>query len=538
MSFPPHVERYLAQLDNRPEYFETLSLDLKRRRDVNVIYKVDDIFYIHIYRPAPDEMLRYIVVRPEVPSANLDVIDAVEEMMARHIEADLKFSSPEELAKYLESLIDKVVEVDDGVEGYKVAKGKVRMRRELLDAVKHMIVMEHAYLGVLEPLLRDPYIEDITCPGLGPIVLVHKVFGACKTNIEFHDIESLDRFIARLAERSKRPVSLRKPIVDASLPDGSRINIVYSTEVSLKGSNFTIRKFSKVPLSITQLISGGNVSPLSAAYLWMLLDNSMSVWVCGETASGKTTLLNAIIPFIRYDLKIVTIEDTPELFVPHDNWVREVTREGGEGEKITLFDLLRAALRQRPNYIIVGEIRGAEAYVAFQAMQTGHPVMATFHAGSVEKLIQRLTGDPINIPKTFVDSLNAVVINSAVRVPKTRSLERRALSINEIVGYDASSDSISYVAVFEWDPVEDQHIFRGVGMSYLLEAKIAEMKGLTGRDVRKIYDELFIRANFLEALVKLRVFNYFDVFKALKYAQNYGVETALDKLMSGEQIWR
>ncbi|MDJ0269196.1 MAG: type II/IV secretion system ATPase subunit [Aigarchaeota archaeon] len=182
----------------------------------------------------------------------------------------------------------------------------------------------------------------------------------------------------------------------------------------------------------------------------------MVLW---ETASGKTTALRAACVFINPKAKIISIEDTPEIIVPHGNWVREVTRQGEQGgPSVELFDLLKAALRQRPNFIIVGEIRGAEATVAFQAMQTGHPVLATFHAGSVEKVIQRLTGDPINIPKTYIDILNCVVIQSAVRIPRTGKVERRILSVNEMAGYDPSMDSFDFIELFSWDAVDGVHV--------------------------------------------------------------------------------
>ncbi|RLG04905.1 MAG: flagellar protein FlaI, partial [Thaumarchaeota archaeon] len=229
--------------------------------------------------------------------------------------------------------------------------------------------------------------------------------------------------------------------------------------------------------------------------------------------------------------------DTPEIIVPHDNWVREVTRESEEEATIGLFDLLKAALRQRPNYIIVGEIRGREASVAFQAMQTGTPVLATFHAGSVSKLIQRLTGSPIEIPKTYIDVLNCAVIQSAVRLPRTGTFERRVLSVNEIMGYDPVEERFSYIELFSWQPAEDAHEFRGEGSSHLLENRIAVMKGLPRSDLRKIYWELELRASFLSRLVEHRVFDYNLVWKTIKQAYNLGVGPVLKQIEEGEKPW-
>ena len=248
---------------------------------------------------------------------------------------------------------------------------------------------------MLNPLLSDVYIEDISCSGVGPIFVEHKIFKSLQCCITFSENEDLDEFVIWMGEWIKRPVTVRNPIVDAVLPDGSRINIVYGTDISKRGSNFTIRKFSDTPISVMELIEFGTMDYIMASYLSFVLEEGLNLFVCGATASGKTTTLNAITTFIGPDKKIVTIEDTPELQVPHKNWIRETTRGSGREEKgsaVGMFDLLKAALRQRPDRIIVGEIRGEEGAIAFQAMQTGHGVMSTFHAASVEKLIQRLTG--------------------------------------------------------------------------------------------------------------------------------------------------
>ncbi len=548
-----HLRAYLEELPSRnisePEFYEKLPTELKYRKKINVIYIIDgnDGIFAHVYRTAPHELTNYIVIQPTVPGETADeLIDVVDELVAKTLDPEkTQYSSVDEMIKILDDILNKVVKIDQSLKPneYKIIKKRgeishVIVSSEIFNAIRHKIILEKVYLGVLEPLLRDPYIEDISCDGVGPIYICHKIFGTCKTSLEFKDIDELTRFIIKLSERTGRPVNLRRPIVDATLPDGSRINIVFSPDVSLRGPSFTIRKFSKIPLSITQIVKYNGLSALEAAYIWLLLEHNMSVWVCGETASGKTTLLNAIIPFIRFDYKIVTIEDTPELYVPHENWLREVTREGEGGEKVTLFDLLKAALRQRPNYIIVGEIRGAEAYVAFQAIQTGHPVLATFHAGSVEKLIQRLTSDPINVPKTFIDNLNATIITSAVRVPKLGTIERRVLSINEIVGYDPIEERLNYIAVFEWDSSRDEHVFRGIGSSYLLEQKIAIMRGFSGRMLKRIYEELEMRSYYLQLLIENGVLNYFDVWNSIKYAQIEGIDRAIEALESGVEVWR
>jgi len=247
----------------------------------------------------------------------------------------------------------------------------------------------------------------------------------------------------------------------------------------------------------------------------------MSVFVCGETASGKTTTLNSIIPFIKPDAKIYTAEDTPEVVVPHKNWQRLTTRERGpEESRVTLFDLLKAALRSRPNYIIVGEIRGAEGAIAFQAMQTGHPVMSTFHAGDIKKMIQRFTGSPINIPVTFIDNLNIALFQQAVYV-RGRFL-RRVLNVVEIEGYYEELGGVATRNVFEWDAVSDRHIFRGMNNSYILERKIAEVAGY--EDPKEIYNELFLRARIIERMAELGITGYWEVYKEIKAFYERGLE--------------
>ncbi|RLG75875.1 MAG: flagellar protein FlaI [Thermoprotei archaeon] len=534
----PYLARYLASVVKRvglPQFYDTyeLSYDMRKQRDVNVLYPVGDGIFIHVYMPPEGTVSgyrKYVAIEPPKPDPRL--VELVElKLASAFTEGDVS-EDLEERKKILLEKLSRIVKVVDRPVDYSRVKPttkKVPVYRVEYLYLKYHLARDKVGLGVLEPFVRDPWIEDITCKGVGPIYLVHKIFGPLETNIEFRNAEELDLFVIRLSERIGKPVSHARPIVDATLPDGSRLNLVYGSDVSLHGSNFTIRKFSKVPLSITQLIAWNTMDERIAAYLWMLLNNSMSGFICGETASGKTTTLNAISVFIPPTAKVVSIEDTAEVQLPHPNWVRELTRDTGSRESsISMFDLLRAALRQRPNYIIVGEIRGPEAAIAFQAMQTGHPVLSTFHAASVERLIQRLTGDPINIPKSFMDNLNFVVIQSAVW--REGVMVRRVLSVNEILGYDPKANAVIYIPVFMWDPVKDAFIFRGRGASYLLEEKIAVMKGVSRKDMKRIYEELELRASFLRALVRRKIFNYYDVWRAIVKSYELGIEKALKKL--------
>jgi len=536
-----YLLQYLAKIVEEvgmPQFYETyeLSYDMKKLRNVNLLYPVGEGIYIHVYMPSRGTVSgyrKYVAVEPPKPHPNL--LKILELKLAEVISEGDVAEDVEERKKILLKRLESIVKLVDRSVDYshlKEGMGKIPVYTNDYEYIKYYLIRDKIGLGFLEPFTRDPWLEDITCRGMGFVYVVHKIFGPLETSIEFKSEEELDTFVIKLAERIGKPVSHARPIVDATLPDGSRINIVYGHDVSLHGSNFTIRKFAKVPISITQLIAWNTIDARLAAYLWILLNNNMSGFICGETASGKTTTLNAIAALIPPTYKVISIEDTAEVQLPHLNWVRELTRDTGVKESsVSMFDLLRAALRQRPNYIIVGEIRGVEASIAFQAMQTGHPVLSTFHASSVERVIQRLTGDPIKIPKSFMDNLNFILIQSAVW--REGIMVRRVLSVNEIIGYDPKIDAIVYVPVFVWDPARDVFMFRGKGASYLLENKIALMKGIGRTEMRKIYDELEMRAHFLKLLTEKKMFNYYDVWNAIVKAHELGLETAIKRLERG-----
>ncbi len=279
-----------------------------------------------------------------------------------------------------------------------------------------------------------------------------------------------------------------------------------------------------IPLSIVDICNSGMMTWQMAGYLSLIVEEGLNFFVSGETASGKTTLMNALMTFIAPHAKIVSIEDTPEVVVPHPNWTREVVRGAmsAQGGSVDMFALLKAALRQRPNMIIIGEIRGEEGNIAFQAMMTGHAVCATFHAATVEKLIQRVTGAPISVPRTYVDNLNVVVIASSVRLPNGRPA-RKILSISEIIGYDPIANSFSFVEIFRWDPVRDEFEFVGFNNSYLLEQRIAPSRGLSEKKRRMIYKEVDRRGALLQKLSESGVSNFYELFKLLSKAQKQGL---------------
>jgi flagellar protein FlaI len=549
-----HLLQYLCILPpdkmGIPQYYEKVTRALKGTKDPNLIYNVGGGVFVHIL-PNPDDIRDYYVaVEPSLIDTQNDTLDDIELRLADFVEDLEDVADSSRRLEIIMKIVDKMVilngpkpkapdeEADNNsgngnnkkekkplfLKSKGNSKGKISLSTVQYNSLRYLLRRKLEGMGVLDPMILDPNIEDISCSGLGNIFVEHKIFGGLRTSVGFDTHEDLDKFVIELAEGIKHPVTFREPCVDATLPDGSRINIVYGTDVSKRGSNFTIRKFSDTPLSILELIQFGALNYEMAAYLSLLLQEGMNVWVSGETASGKTTLLNALTTFIPPEAKIVSIEDTPEVQVPHHNWIRGCTRgsdKDGDSSEVSMFDLLKAALRQRPNLIIVGEIRGEEGAIAFQAMQTGHACMSTFHAASVSKLIQRVTGNPINVPKTYVDNLNVVVICQQVRLAKG-GLGRRLTSINEIVSYDSVADSFSFIESFNWNPVDDTFNFRGNQNSYLLENKIAPRRGYPEEKRRQVYKLLKQRADVLRRIHEQGKTNFYEVYAILSKAYREG----------------
>jgi flagellar protein FlaI len=505
MATPPHVEDYLRTLPadaGKPLLLERLDRSAKEKKPYNLLYRVSDDIWVHIREG--NLFPNYTAVEPILDDRRRAWVEGVRDALFKVIPGEGLPSTiqafRERLSQFIPGVLDKL---------------------GIADAADRQAVAYHAMRGItgakdLEPLIRDPWIEDIHALGVAPLWPVHKVFGACKSNIMFGDSRSLDAYLADLSEGMGRPVSQARPIVDGALPDGSRINIVYSEAISVGGSSFTIRKFSDVPTAITQLIAWGTLDCNIAAYLWLCMENGMSVFVSGETASGKTTTLNGLLPFVPPNAKILTAEDTPEVRPPHTNWQQLVTRDSSEqGAKVDMGDLLKVGLRSRPDRIIVGEIRGAEGAVAFQAMQTGYPTYATFHASSVAKLIQRMTSAPISVPPQFMPNLNVCLVQLAVHVGGRRL--RRVMEVEEIEGYSRRLKSPITRQVFRWDPVQDKHEFSGRNNSYVLENLVAPRLGLW--DPRQVYVELERRAAILQDLVSRAQFDYDATIQAINEAR-------------------
>ncbi len=389
---------------------------------------------------------------------------------------------------------------------------------------------------------KEKYVYDITtekyhnflhrglifshnCDGVGiPIFVYHKkpMYGQLETNIVFNTKDELDSFVYKLAQICGKSISLAKPLLDGVLPDGSRVQATLGSDIARRGSNFTIRKFTYRPLSPTDLMLNGTASEVVFAYLWLLIENNFSVLIAGATATGKTTFLNAVSLFIRPDAKIISIEDTPELRLPHENWVPEVERAPVGGESygaVTMYDLLKAALRKRPDYIIVGEVRGKEANVLFHGMETGHPALGTIHADNFDALVDRLTSPPINLATQRLQSLDAVVFMTRFRLG--RQYVRRVREIVEIIGYDRGRKRVKTNVAFEWDHTTDTFIPR---KSFLLE-RVRELMNMKPEEFKK---EFYRRVKLLRWLKEKKIVDYVEFSK---YIRRYYLDpTFVDKL--------
>ncbi len=374
--------------------------------------------------------------------------------------------------------------------------------------------------GIVDVPMTDTEVEDISCDGVGiPLYIYHRKYGSIRSNMKFQDSKELDDYVVWLAQRSGKHISVASPILDATVPDGSRLQATLGKHVTKRGSSFTIRRFRDNPFTPVDLLKFKTMSPEMMAYLWIAIENGQSMMVCGGTASGKTTTLNATLLFIPPQMKIVSIEDTRELNLPHENWVPSLTRAGFGAKNLTsgkapgeidMFDLLAAALRQRPQYLMVGEVRGAEAFIVFQAMATGKTCYTTFHAESVSAMVHRMENPPISLPRSLVSALNLVLLQRQVKVGT--KMTRRVQSLTEIVGLDPETNELITNSVYSWNPADDTFLYSG--HSYVYE-RVAMMKNLSMKEMER---EVRNRAEMMEYLLfrdaqatRLKPFTHRDV---------------------------
>jgi flagellar protein FlaI len=378
---------------------------------------------------------------------------------------------------------------------------------------KILYLLRRNFVGFerIDPVKHDINVEDISCDGYNsPVFVYHTDHEQIITNV-YHGESELDDFVVKLAQRSGKGISKRSPQVDCTLPDGSRAQLTLGKEVSDHGTNYTIRQFKDVPFTPIDLINWRTFSLDEMAFLWLCIENNKSLVFAGGTASGKTTSLNAVSLFIPSKSKIVSIEDTREVELPQRNWIASVTRpsftEDGKGD-VDEFDLLEAALRQRPEYIVMGEIRGEEGRTLFQVMSTGHTTLTTFHADSVGEVIKRFTTDPINVSKTMFTALDLVSIQTQTRVQGTKV--RRNKNITEINRYDAENDEINVQDVYQWQAETDE--FLEMGQSNTLE----QIKFDRGWNQQRLDREMFKRKLVLAHLVYNNLNTYTQVAATLQ----------------------
>ncbi|MCU0861213.1 MAG: type II/IV secretion system ATPase subunit [Methanomassiliicoccales archaeon] len=387
--------------------------------------------------------------------------------------------------------LDKDRYLREAVDSFFETRG-MRVDQTSRKKIGYYITRDFVGYGPIDALMRDENVEDISCDGVGvPLFLFHRKYESIRTQLRFPDEDSLNSFVVALAQRCGKQISVSNPILDGTTPEGHRVQATYSREVTTRGGTFTIRRFKEKPFTPVDLIKYGTASPEMVAYLWIGVEHGESAIIAGGTASGKTATLNSIALFIPPGAKIVTMEDTREINLPHDNWIPGTTRSGvGEKEaggkaagEIDMYDLVRAALRQRPNYIIVGEVRGKETYIMFQAMATGHTTYSTMHADSVKSMVNRLENPPINCPRILLTALRNVLIQTHVRVGT--ELARRIKQVIEIVGFEPETNELITNTVYEWDQATDKFLYKG--HSFLFD-KIMEMKSLTHEQMMTEFD--------------------------------------------------
>jgi len=451
---------------------------------------------VHIYWNKDENELMYEVEEPILNDSQKEILKKIEEAMLEIININIVVEkTPEAMIHYINENATLILHEYD-----------IKVSEEDYDNIFYYLYRDFVGLNDVEPLLKDYFIEDIECNGANtPIYIIHRAYKNLKTNIKFDSIDRLASFVEKLAQRCGKYVSYASPIIDGTLPDGSRVNATYTQEISSRGPTFTIRKFTKIPWTPTQLIAFKTLSPEMLAYLWLLIQYKSNILIAGGTASGKTTLLNAMGFFIPPEARVVSIEDTRELALSRENWLPSVARSsvgvGNIGE-VSLFNLLRASFRQAPDYVIVGEVRGEEASVLFQGMASGHSSLSTMHADSVDTLIKRLETPPINLSPTLINTIDAVAIMTHAIVNKQET--RKLREIVEIV--DVNPDGIAVTNTpLVWNARDDMFYFKK--SSHVFQ-KISERFGFTVPELEK---EFKLRTLLLNELAKRRIFGFKEV---------------------------
>jgi flagellar protein FlaI len=465
------------------------------------MYPVNEPYaYIRITYDHSTHEYMYDVLEPALTGPEKDLLKELKERLFETLDINTKDLSKGEARLRLRAAADDIMH-DYGIRLSPVQREKIlyNMHKDFLGD------------GLIDAIMHDKYIEDISCDGINtPIFVFHSSYESMKTNLAYHGADTLDSFVTKLAQRAGKYISIAEPILDATMQDGSRIQMTLGHEVTAHGSTFTIRKFKDEPITPTDLIEWHTFAPLSIAYIWLCVENGKSAIFAGGTASGKTTALNAISLFIPPMAKVVSLEDTREVKLPHPNWIPSVTRDSfdpaGKGE-INMYELLRAAMRQRPEYIIVGEVRGKECQTLFQAMSTGHVTYSTIHADSVASVVHRIENPPMDVPRNMLSALDFICVQVQARVGGKRI--RRNKQIVEILDIDPRTNELITNEVFKWRSATDEINYSG--KSYLLE-EIMEAKGW---NENRMKEELKRRQEVTEWMRIKKIRYYKDVSKIL-----------------------
>ncbi|MEM0480902.1 MAG: type II/IV secretion system ATPase subunit [Candidatus Aenigmatarchaeota archaeon] len=496
----------------------------KSIRETDITYElIPPYAFAHIYFDKNSNELKYEVLEPILDKKEKEALEKIKELIIEFLEVDITELKKEVAIKVISELIEKAVKTLN-----------LKLSKESLEKIKYYVFRDFVGFNEIEPLLSDPYIEDISCSGTKvPIFVVHRVYGSIKTNIVFESEERLKNFIVKLAQRSGRFVTYAEPILEATLPDGSRVSATYSEEISGRGPSFTIRKFTERPFSIIELIELNTLNEEIAAYLWLLIEHKVSALIIGGVGSGKTSLLSALGQFIRPEAKIVSIEDTRELRFVHEHWVPLVTRSGFglpllTGEKygeVTLFDLLKESFRMNPDYVIVGETRGKEIYVMFQGMASGHACLSTFHAESVETLVKRLISPPIELPTGLLEALDLVIVMR--RAKEKAEFARRVVEISEISSIDKNTGDVYKNIVYRWNAFEDNFVKENESVKL---TKISEKYGIS---LERLKEELEKRKKVIEWMRKNNIKEYEKVAEIIK--MYYKDKKLVDEMIEGKK---
>lgn len=473
---------------------------LKKTRDktnINIRYcLVEPFAFVHIYWNPKIYELVYEVEEPILDETEISYKDEIIKAMREIVNFDTV------VKKDLDSLLEyihqrfKILAIELGI----------NLNYESYRKIFYYLCRDFIGFNETDPLLRDYFVEDIECNGANsPIYIVHRVYRNIKTTLKFDDIEKLANFVEKLAQRCGKYISYAKPILDGSLPDGSRVNATYTKDITSRGPTFTIRKFTKTPWTPSQLVAFNTLSPEILAYLWILTQYKMNFLITGGTSSGKTTLLNAVAFFIPPEARVVSIEDTRELNLPRENWLPSVVRSAtgiGDLGEINLFTLLKSSFRQNPDYVIVGEVRGKEASVLFQGMASGHASISTIHADSIDTVIKRLETPPIELSPTLLNVLDSVCIMTHAIVNKQET--RKLKEVVEIISVTPEGIALTNTP-FVWNPADDQFYFKKNSKVF---EKIRKRYGL---DAEMLDTEFRRRTQLIYKMYQNKIFRFEDV---------------------------